>query len=238
MPSVKKAPEQVVSSLKEKILGFLSKVKEKGSPQSKLPSRRNPHFQKALEELVLSGEILSIDERYYHRAFAPSFEKTESVLLSYFEHWMEENRNLPDYKLVSESKLKKELAHVQAYLKDVIEELVGKGKLLKLKAGKTRYYFPLFVFQQDRASRLFDPAQVLKAYKQLVKEKGFIDISLCSLRQRASVERGPFQEWILKQVKEGKAHLSRGDLSVASEEEKAEAVEIMGKKYLLVRLEE
>ncbi|TFE67126.1 hypothetical protein [Methylacidiphilum caldifontis] len=227
-----------VEVIKEKILNFLSKCQEKGAPKSKLPLAKNPSFEKALEELVSKDSILSIYRRYYLKDFAPTLEKTKEKLLSFFERWVKKNRGRKVYQPISELILKKKFNLVaKTSLFTSLDELAEEGHLIRLKVKKVSYYLPLSLLAQEEPKEgSFDPQKIREAYKELVGNGGFLDVSLSKLRRRAGINRKEFQDWILEQSRQGKAHLSAGDYTLISKEEEKEAILLGSKKFYMVRL--
>jgi len=89
----------------------------------------------------------------------------------------------------------------------------------------------------ESSAATLDAEQVLASYKAVVDRGGVVDIRVADLA--AAIPCGPeaLKTFILDRRRQGKAVLSHGDWSLASEAERAAAIEVDGEPYLRVRLE-
>jgi len=83
-----------------------------------------------------------------------------------------------------------------------------------------------------------DESAVLAAYRALVEEGGFRDVSLGDLAAAIPCSSEALRVLVVEMRNKGLASLSKGDWSLASEAERSAGVEIDGRIYVRVRLRE
>ena len=113
---------------------------------------------------------------------------------------------------------------------EAIRQLLGAGRLLELRAGKSIFYLharavaPLIApdllagrpTPVREPEAIFSPETVRSAYAQLVREGGFADVLISELCQRSGGAVPEVGAWLLAESRAGRAAPSRGDWSLAS----------------------
>jgi len=81
-----------------------------------------------------------------------------------------------------------------------------------------------------------DPERLRRSYEQLIDASGFTDVRIFDLARVGSFPVVSLLEAISELHQQGKVELSRGDWSLASDEEKKASIEWQGQHYLRVQL--
>lgn len=77
---------------------------------------------------------------------------------------------------------------------------------------------------------------VRAAYGALVRRTGFPAVNISRLQSESGVEMGELKGWLLDEYQCGRAVLSEGDWSLATEEERRGVIEVQGQRCILARL--
>ncbi|WP_020494210.1 hypothetical protein [Verrucomicrobium sp. 3C] len=234
----KAARRTPVVDWEKRILGALEKAGSKGLARSRLSPPRKPEAEEVLAAEIRKGRILRLGSPpkslYFLAQFAPNVGQAVEAI--------DRGAAQSPARLFLEKELGKFCGRGEAFfLKEAVQELVQGKILVRLTRGKTSYYVHragwLTPPDATRSSGPFDPKKVEKAYRELVDEQGFLDVRPAELASRSGAPLEPLKAWLLEQSRTGHAHLSRGDWSLASEEERRAAVFLGGQPHLLVRFD-
>ncbi|MGD9897309.1 MAG: hypothetical protein AB7T14_09590 [Candidatus Methylacidiphilaceae bacterium] len=233
----KSVPKKPAIDWVERILGALQKAGSKGLPRSRLVPPRKPEAERALEACLRDGRLRRIGPAqkalYFLEDCAPGARQAAESI----------GRGVAQFpgRLFLEKELGRFCSRGEAFfLREAVEELVREKILLRLTRGKSAYYVHgagLGLPQAPVRDRPFDPKVVQASYRKIVDEEGFLDVRIADLAARAEAPLEPLKAWLLEESRAGRAHLARGDWSLATEEERKAAVSLDGRPYLLVRLE-
>jgi len=94
----------------------------------------------------------------------------------------------------------------------------------------------LRLLDEQSQSTALDPVQLRKSYEHLVTTSGFPDVRIIDLASAGGFPIIDLVQAIRSLHMQGKAELSRGDWSLASQEEKNASIEWQGQHYLRVQL--
>ncbi|MDD2676413.1 MAG: hypothetical protein PHP75_02965 [Methylacidiphilaceae bacterium] len=233
--AVRKKP---VVDWEKRILGALEKARSKGLARSRLSPPRKPEAEEALAAEIRKGRILRLGSPpkslYFLAQFAPNVGQAVEAI--------DRGAAQSPARLFLEKELGKFCRPGEAFfLKEAVQELVHGKILVRLTRGKTSYYVHrtgwLPPLDATPSSGPFDPEKVEKAYRELVDEQGFLDVRPAELASRSGAPLESLKVWLLEQSRAGRAHLARGDWSLATEEERRAAVVLDGQPHLRVRLE-
>jgi hypothetical protein len=129
-----------------------------------------------------------------------------------------------------------------------LRALVKAGRLIGLRRGEAVLYahadgLGAVVPAQREATAepeqaaAHDPRlRIIEAYRRLVEQDGFSDVVIADLRRDAAMPQEELAAWLLEQSRLGKAHLGRGDWSLADDATRQAAVIAAGEPHLRVRL--
>ncbi|WP_174582651.1 hypothetical protein [Candidatus Methylacidithermus pantelleriae] len=214
----------------------LERAGKKGLPRSRLVPSRKREIDQILKGLLAEGRIIRFGERskavYFSKDFAPTCQEAAEAIA----------RGAAQFP--TELFLEKELGSFcsgaqRLLLKEAVKHLVETGILCRLKRRKSFYYVHRdgIALGLGQRQACFDPNKVVQVYQELVTARGFLYVRIAELAWKAQVPLEPLQAWLLEQSSMGKAHLSRGDWSLATQEERRAAIYLDGQPHLLVRLE-
>jgi hypothetical protein len=128
-----------------------------------------------------------------------------------------------------------------------LAELVREGRLICAERGKTVYYLhkaaldPLTVADArwhsatNRATSALAVDRIEHAYREIVWDTGFSDVTIWELQRRAGVPLDALKRWLLEESRAGRVLPTRGDWSLADADSRAAAIEIAGEPHLRVR---
>lgn len=80
-------------------------------------------------------------------------------------------------------------------------------------------------------------AHVIEAYRAVRARIGYDDVEILAVREAAGVSQQEIERALLELGARGRAVLSGGDFSLATEAERAAAIELLGRPQLAVRIE-
>ncbi len=191
-------------------------------------------------------------EKWFLAGFAPLEPTVQSVAAKLLAQSAGLPVDLFDLRAVT----KKLTSREKQFAVSALEELVRQGTVLELvlKSGPTgrRLYANSATLQArldpkearqsiegeaDASHSSADESTIRQAYDRVVRETHFPDVQIGVLHEACGIRLEALKAWILAERSEGRAALSFGDWSLASEARRAAAIEISGERYLLVRLE-
>ena len=129
-----------------------------------------------------------------------------------------------------------------------LEELVRERRLICAERGKTIYYLhtaelgPLTGLDSrwqattSRAAGALTFNRIQRAYREIVWDTGFSDVTISELQRRAGVPLEALKRWLLEQSRSGRVLPTRGDWSLADGESRTAAIDIAGEPHLRVRI--
>ncbi len=79
--------------------------------------------------------------------------------------------------------------------------------------------------------------RILKAYRDLAKGRGLSNVEIADIRDKAGVGQGEIARFLTARSQAGQAVMSLGDGSVSTKRVRGGAVELLGKKNLLARID-
>ncbi|VVM06207.1 hypothetical protein MAMC_00991 [Methylacidimicrobium cyclopophantes] len=231
------APRKPTIDWEKRIVEALGKAGSKGLTRSRLAPAAKPEAGGTLEALLRQGAVVRLGSaskaRYFLARCAPTARQAVEAI--------DRRAAQSPARLFLEKELGKFCSKAEAFfLREAVQELVQKGILLRLTRGKTLYYTHREALgSRDRTEiRDFDPARVCDAYRALMEEGRILNVRILALASRAQAPLDSLKAWLLEESRAGRAHLSRGDWSLASEEEREAAISLDGQPHLLVRLEQ
>lgn len=80
-------------------------------------------------------------------------------------------------------------------------------------------------------------ARVIEAYRAVRDRIGYPDVEILAVREAAGLNQGEIESALSELGAQGRAILSGGDFSLASEAERAAAIDLLGRPQLMVRIE-
>jgi len=229
------------------VLGFVT---------AKTPSGQRTLYERALGEMMASGSVARISAgakpRYFASEFAPSAECAAVK--------MEQYAALKHPVLLAQTAFRKALAAVEKpLLAEALQLLLSQVRLLKLNSGRAYVYAHTESVRKmlgsatadgksanveshpppagPGATRVVEPRRIRDAYLSLVKRTGFPDVEIAALLRESGVELAGLKKWLLDEHGRGRVDFYLGDWSLATDRERAAAVELRDQQYLLVRLE-
>ncbi len=243
-----------LTPLKDRIVGKLEAAGTRGLSKSALGVKGKGRAAEALKALEAEGTAVNLGSRsktvYVHKTFnrpvALAAEALDQVLLK-----------VP-LRLFSRTRLKERPKGLPAQVKKALdkglERLTAEGRVLKLRYGG----FDVYTHAGPVRSRLetshavggeeaaagaetapaIDPEAVAAAYGRVRVRSGFSNVEISSLARELDVPLEGLKAFLLEQSRQGRAVLSMGDWSLASEEVRAGAVMLRGKPHLLVRFKD
>lgn len=137
----------------------------------------------------------------------------------------------------------------EAFLLDAaLRALVKSGRLVPLRSGEGTLYTHVgsvagvaatpkpVAPEPEKSADQENRLRIIEAYRRLVEREGFGDVVIAELRREAGLPQGDLAAWLLEQSRCGRAHLGRGDWSLADEAARGAAVVAAGEPHLRVRL--
>ncbi len=129
-----------------------------------------------------------------------------------------------------------------------LDELVREKRLIRAERGKTVYYLhtaalgPLTSLDArwqaaatSRATSALTVDRIQQAYREIVWDTGFSDVTISELQRRAGVPLDALRHWLLEESRAGRVLPTRGDWSLADADSRAAAIDIAGEPHLRVR---
>jgi hypothetical protein len=240
---------------RENVLGKLRTAGGKGLSLSKIRGKSKGArgiLNRTLETLVgeksITRLVTSGRATWYLAEFAPSMESACEKL--------EREAREAGGVLLSRMDLKGMLMKAEAaYFTAALCRLLGEKVLVKLRhvAGKrgrgsgreTEYYLhrasleemTAETFRPESGGASAGARPLLEVYHGLVERNGFPDVEIAELHGELGIPMPEVSARILEECKAGRAVLSFGDWSLASEKTRSCAIEREGERYLRVRFQ-
>ncbi len=223
---------------RSRILGKLQDAGSQGLPRHRLGAAKTSEVDQTLKALIVEGSIVRLGSSRKALYFLKDASPTPQQAIGALDRG---SAQFPG-RLFLGRELKRFCTGAQElFFDEALVQLVEEGKLIRLRRSQSVYYTHRDgILPQPGQDRSFESQKVLKAYQSLVEEKGLIDVKIAALQIRAGVPLPDLQNWLVEESRMGRAHLSRGDWSLSTEEERRAAVYLDGRDgqpYLRVRLE-
>lgn len=239
-------PALVSAEARAAVLVALRRAGGRGLSLSKLGCKRSGDSRhRALRALVGSGEAIVFgDGREAVAVVADRAPTAEAVAKK-----VEARASMRRGAALVRDEMVAWCSATEAFLLDAaLRALVKSGRLVPLRSGEgtlythvgsvagvpaaTRPVAPEPEKSADQENRL----RIIEAYRRLVEREGFGDVVIAELRREAGLPQGDLAAWLLEQSRCGRAHLGRGDWSLADEAARGAAVVAAGEPHLRVRL--
>jgi hypothetical protein len=200
----------------------------------------------ALQWLVKEGRVVRA-RAYYLAGYEPTLESESERILQ---------------KLLSRPCLFRRIAlsspykEGQAFFRSALSKLLTEKRVVRLAVSGTdgEYFIHRTHLVNMMDSKDAPPAQsaevhqrpdnhkkltvrIYKAYERLTRDKGRRSVFISDLRRMSETSWDELQGWIEQEiVQKGKGQLDEGDWGAATEEQRAAAVELWGRKRLYIAL--
>jgi hypothetical protein len=212
-----------------------------------MPSDISKPQKDALQQLLQEGRVVHV-RAYYLAGHAPTVASERKRIVE---------KLLTRPRLFRQSSLKSNLRENQPYFRSALSDLVDKREVIKLGAvgdAAAEYFIHRdhllqFLGSIDRAAKSDEveqlttdattkiSSQIQSTYEQVANEKGRRSIFISDLLQASGLSWQELRGWIEKEVVEaGHGQLDEGDWNAATEEQRAAAVDLWGRKRLYIAL--
>jgi len=250
--SSRKAKSLTVEMARDAILAKVQKGERKGAliPAQK-DGAKEAIYVEALAALEAAREVFAdrrkAKARFYLWELRPAMPTAESVAAT-----LERMAAARFPLLLAEADLKKALGKDEkSLLEPALAYTVEAGLLLRLEYGSGKTVKPLYASSSAVAQRIGRKASeaavstapplsigdaVRGVYEGLVKRTGFRAVNISRLQAESGVGMEALKGWLLEEYRAGRAVLSEGDWSLASDTERAGVIEVQGERCILARL--
>ena len=227
------------------LLRSLEKAGAVGSPKEQLVGGRGRKGkEEALATLIARREVLNVGARKKPRyALARLCDPLDLARIAI------EEKAVPGCAMLFS---KQELADgcspaAEEEFDAALAELVREGRLICAERGKAVYYLhkaaidPLtsadarWHAATSRATSTLAVDRIQHAYREIVWDTGFSDVTISELQRRAGVPLDALKRWLLEESRAGRVLPTRGDWSLADTDSRAAAIDIAGEPHLRVR---
>ena len=128
-----------------------------------------------------------------------------------------------------------------------LAELVREGRIICAERGKAVYYLhkaaidPLTSADSrwhaatSRVTSTLAVDRIQHAYREIVWDTGFSDVTISELQRRAGVPLDALKRWLLEESRAGRVLPTRGDWSLGDTDSRAAAIDIAGEPHLRIR---
>jgi hypothetical protein len=200
----------------------------------------------ALQRLLKEGRVVRA-RAYYLAGYEPTLESESERIIQ---------------KLLSRPCLFRRIAlssrykEGQAFFRPALSKLLTEKKVVRLAVSGTEgeYFIHRNHLENMMDSKEARPAQsaevreesdsqkkltvrIYKAYERLTRDKGRRSVFISDLRRMSATSWDELQGWIEQEIVEkGQGQLDEGDWGAATEEQRAAAVELWGRKRLYIAL--
>ncbi len=217
-----------------------------GSPRAELVAGKGRKGkEEALATLIARREVLNVGNTKKPRfALARLCDRLELARIAIEEKAVAGRANLFS---------RRELAEgcppaAEEELDAALDELVRERRLIRAERGKTTYYLhtaalgTLTTFDArwqgatSRAATVLTVDRIQQAYREIVRDTGFSDVTISELQRRAGVALEALKRWLLEESRAGRVLPTRGDWSLADGDSRAAAIDIAGEPHLRVRI--
>jgi len=227
------------------LLRSLEKAGAVGSPKEQLVGGRGRKGkEEALASLIARREVLNVGTRKKPRyALARLCDPLDLARIAI------EEKAVPGCAMLFS---KQELADgcspaAEEQFDAALAELVREGSLICAERGKAVYYLHKVALDPltsadarwhaatSRATPTLAVDRIQHAYREIVWDTGFSDVTISELQRRAGVQLDAFKRWLLEESRAGRVLPTRGDWSLADTDSRAAAIDIAGEPHLRVR---
>ena len=200
----------------------------------------------ALQRLLKEGRVVRA-RAYYLAGYEPTLQsETERIL----------QKLLSRPSLFQRTALRSPYKEGQPFFRPALSELLTEKRVVRLGvSGTDGEYFihrdhlvNMLDFSDSRPSKSAEAHQgeqnskkltgrIYKAYERLTRDKGRRSVFISDLRRTSGISWEELRGWIEQEiVKKGQGQLDEGDWGAATEEQRAAAVELRGRKRLYIAL--
>ncbi|MBF0101562.1 MAG: hypothetical protein HQK77_11705 [Desulfobacterales bacterium] len=229
--------KEEIQTLQEELLNQIKQAGMQGIPKSDLKIQARSLKMKAFKLLEKDKSIANLgtanDTRYVLKEFFLPLEMACKLI--------EKNAQTHQLNLLNRRDLVKGCkGALNRKANQAIELLVKEKKIIRLKRGKNLFYLHSsslqpFMLVQEPVQTQLEVKDVFNAYQKVKQRIGFSNVEISELQKELKVNITVLQEFIRTQGRKGKAILSFGDWSLASQDMRDAAIYINGKAHLLVR---
>jgi len=201
----------------------------------------------ALQELLKEGRVVRV-RAYYLAGYEPTFE-SEAKRIS--------EKLLSEPRLFRRTALRPKYQEIQPLFRSALSKLLANKQILKLGGGggEGEYFIHrdhlINILGSDKVAGL-KPSEgrrpkadglkkltstIHQAYERLAQDKGRRSVFISDLLRMSETSWEELRGWIEQEIVEkGRGQLDEGDWSAATEEQRAAAVELWGRKRLYIAL--
>jgi hypothetical protein len=201
----------------------------------------------ALQQLLKAGRVVRV-RAYYLAGYEPTLESESDRIVE---------KLLSQPRLFRRTALSSKYQETRPFFRAALSKLLGEKQVIRLgiQGGDGSEYFihrdhlwqvlspsELGPDLSDELPAKIDPAPKLahkihQAYERLTRDKGRRSIFISDLQRASKTSWEELQGWIEREVVEkGKGQLDEGDWGAATDEQRAAAVELWGRKRLYIAL--
>lgn len=201
----------------------------------------------ALQQLVKEGRVVRM-RAYYLAGYEPTVESEAKRILE---------KLLSEARLFRRTALRPKYQEIQPFFRSALSKLLADKQVFKLgiRGGEGEYFIHrkhlINILGSEQATGLKPaagnrprPADLKKltsmihqAYEHLVQDRGRRSIFISDLLRMSDTSWEELRGWIEQEIVEkGRGQLDEGDWSAATEEQRAAAVELWGRKRLYIAL--
>jgi hypothetical protein len=202
----------------------------------------------ALQQLLKEGRVVRV-RAYYLAGYEPTFESEAKRILE---------KLLSEPRLFQRTALRPKYQEIQPFFRSALSKLLANKQVLKLGVGggEGEYFIHrdhlINILSYDEPGVLKPPAarrlkigdhkkltsKIHEAYERLTQDRGRRSIFISDLLRLSETSWEELRGWIEQEiVEQGRGQLDEGDWSAATEEQRAAAVELWGRKRLYIALE-
>jgi hypothetical protein len=201
----------------------------------------------ALQHLLTEGRVVRV-RAYYLAGYEPTLESESERILG---------KLLSQPRLFRRTALAPRYKETQPFFCSALSKLLAAKQAIKLGVGggDEEYFIhrdhlismlgsndaAALKWSEERRLKLDDHKEltpkIQQAYERLTRDKGRRSIFISDLLQISEISWEELREWIEQEIVEkGRGQLDEGDWSAATEEQRAAAVELWGRKRLYIAL--
>ena len=201
----------------------------------------------ALQQLLKEGRVVRV-RAYYFAGYEPNLESEGKRILE---------KLLSQPRLFRRAALSPKYKEIQPFFRSALSKLLANKQVLKLEVGggEGEYFIHrdhlINILGSDKAAALKPSGghrlkagdfkkltfKIHQAYERLTRDKGRRSIFISDLLHMSETSWEELRGWIEQEiVEQGRGQLDEGDWSAATEEQRAAAVELWGRKRLYIAL--
>jgi hypothetical protein len=200
----------------------------------------------ALQRLLKEGRVVRA-RAYYLAGYEPTLQSESERILQ---------KLLSRPSLFRRTALRSPYKESQPFFRTALSKLLAEKRVVRLGAsGKDGEYFihrdhlvNILASSDSRSSKSAEAyrggdnlkkltGRIYKAYERLTRDKGRRSVFISDLRRMSETSWEELRGWIEQEIVEkGQGQLDEGDWGAATEEQRAAAVELWGRKRLYIAL--